>query len=472
MQQDDVVSSKNFLGHPIGLSVLFGTEMGERFCYYGNNALMPYYMLDFLFVGPRPSTVVGYATAKSIFESVYGPLGAQPLEALIYGTFAAFTYLSGLAGGGIADRFLGQTRAVILGACTMAAGEFMLIDPRLFFLALFVFVVGVGFLKPNVSTQVGGLYAPGDSRIDRAYSIFYIGVNIGALIAPLICGSLGHAGPGEPPRWHYGFAAAGAAMLVALCIFLIGLRVLPPDVRARRRAVDAARLGAARPGSTRLTAVERQTVGALFMVAFCNLFFWGCYGQQYSTIAIMAERNVDLRVGPILLYPEAIQSINPFFIFTLTPVVIAFWAWQSRRGREPAPVTKMAMGCAFTSLCFGLLILPGLAIDRGQHVSMAWLVAALALQTLGELYLFPVALSLFSRAAPARLASVMMAVNFLSLAVGNYLAGYLASFWSGMQKSVFFGMIAGIAALTALAILALSRVLNPMLAQPVPVAVP
>ena len=460
MQQDvSVTGSRQFLGHPLGLSVLFGTEMGERFCYYGNNALMPYYMIDFLFSGHRPDEVIGYAAVRSVFEGVYGPLAAQPLEALIYGTFAACTYLTGLAGGAIADRFLGQTRAVILGACTMAVGEFMLIDPRLFFPALLVFVIGVGFLKPNVSTQVGGLYGAGDARIDRAYSIFYIGVNMGALIAPLICGSLGHAAPGEPPRWQYGFAAAGIAMLLALGIFLLGLRVLPPDVRARRRAAEAATPAR----SQSLTHTERRTVGALFLIAFCNLFFWGCYGQQYSTIAIMAERNVDLRVGPVTLYPEVVQSINPFFIFTLTPLIIAFWAWQGRRGREPAPVTKMAMGCGFTALCFGLLILPGMAIDRGQHVGILWLVAAMALQTLGELYLFPVALSLFSRAAPARLASIMMAVNFLSLAVGNYLAGYLASFWSGMGKSVFFAMIACIALLTALAIFALSRVLNPML---------
>ena len=349
-------------------------------------------------------------------------------------------------------------RAVIIGAVIMATGEFLLTDPSLFFIALLVFVLGVGLLKPNIATQVGGLYEPGDHRIDSAYSIFYVGINIGALLAPLICGRLGHAAPGAPPTWQYGFAAAGAAMLVGLAIFVLGLRTLPPDVRARRKAAEAiSRQRTPSAASPSLTATERRTVVALVLVAFCNLFFWGCYGQQYSTIALMAQNNTNLSLGFITLHPEDIQSFNPFFIFAFTPLIIAFWSWQARRGREPAPVTKMAIGCLATAACFGLLAIAGLGIDRGAHVSILWLVAALAFQTVGELYLSPVGLSLFSRTAPAKLASIMMAVQFLSLAFGNYLAGYLASFWSGMGKASFFTMIAAIALSTAIAIWGLSR---------------
>ena len=435
--------------------------MWERFCYYGNNALLTYYLVDFLLVGHRASDVLGYATVKAAFESLYGPLAPQPLTAFIIGTFGAASYLSGLAGGAIADRYLGQTRAVLLGAVTMSVGEFMLTDPRLFFLALLVFVIGVGFLKPNIATQVGGLYQPRDPRVDRAYSIFYIGINLGALLAPIVCGRLGHAAPGEPPRWQYGFAAAGAGMLVGLLVFIVGLRWLPPDVRARRRAADR---GGPAPAA-RLTAIERRTVIALFLVAFCNLFFWGCYGQQYTTIALMAENHSNLSVGLMTLHPEDVQSFNPFYIFTLTPVVIAVWAWQAKHKSEPAPVTKMAIGCAATAACFALLIVPSIWIDRGQRVSVLWIAAALALQTVGELYLMPVALSLFSQAAPAKLVSVMMAVNYLSLAVGFYLAGYLGHFWESMSKVAFFGMIAGMGVATAITLFALSRVLNPVLAQ-------
>ena len=215
--------------------------------------------------------------------------------------------------------------------------------------------------------------------------------------------------------------------------------------------------------TTPLNPVERRTIAALFMVAFCNIFFWGCYGQQYSTIALMAQNNTDLSLGVASFKPEDVQSFNPFFIFTLTPAVIGFWAWQARRGREPSPVTKMAIGCALTASCFGLLAVPSLGIDHGQRASVVWLIAALALQTVGELYVSPVGLSLFSRTAPAKYLSVMMAVNFLSLSIGFYLAGYLASFWSDMRKAVFFGMISAIALATSMAIFAMSRVLDPML---------
>ena len=252
-------------------------------------------------------------------------------------------------------------------------------------------------------------------------------------------------------------------LLVSLIVFLIGLRWLPPDARARHRAAERSRRQTSSRSTERLTREERRTGAALFMVAFCNIFFWGCYGQQYSTIALMAQNNTDLSVGPLSFRPEDVQSFNPFFIFTLTPLVIAFWAWQAKRGREPAPVTKMAIGCTLTAACFGLLILPSVGIDRGAHPTVLWIVAALSMQTIGELYLSPVGLSLFSRTAPAKYMSVMMAVNFMSLSIGFYLSGYLASFWSSMEKTTFFTMIASIALGAAIAIFALSRILNPML---------
>jgi POT family proton-dependent oligopeptide transporter len=451
----------SFLGQPIGLSFLAGTEMWERFCYYGMRALLTYYMVDFLFIGGQPDHVIGYSAVKSVLQAIYGKLGPQPLAALIYGTYTASTYLTGIIGGTVADRYIGQRNAVLVGAVTMSVGEFMLTAPELFFIGLFVLVAGNGFLKPNITTQVGGLYRQGDRRIDRAYSIFYVFFNIGAFIAPPICGRLGHAAPGQPPHWQYGFAAAGIGMVIALVVFLIGLRYLPPDVRGRRKIAEAA-TGVA---EARLTPRERQAVIALVLVAFCNLFFWGCYEQQGISIALMAERNTDLSTWLGTFHPEDIQSFNPFFIFTLSPLIIAFWSWQSRRRREPSPVTKMAIGCGASALCYAMLILPGLSIDAGHKVGVIWLVAAMALLTTGELYLSPVGLSLFSKAAPAKLASLMMAVNFLSNFAGNYLAGYLGSFWAGMPKAAFFGMIAGVSGATMLAIFALSRVLNPILAR-------
>jgi len=446
---------RTLFGHPLGLSVLFGTEMWERFCYYGMRALLTFYMVQFLFLGGEPSHVLGYGAVKSALEWVYGPLKPQPLGALIYGLYTFGTYVSGVLGGYLADRFLGQRRAVILGALVMAAGEFMLVNPSLFFLGLLVLVAGNGFFKPNISTQVGGLYRPGDQRIDSAYSIFYVGINLGALIAPIICGRAAHFGSG-PPHWNYGFAAGGIGMLIGLAINLAGQGALPPDVRKRHKASAQA--------NAPLTSLDRRAIVALCAVAFFNLFFWGCYEQQGITLALMASDHTNLMTPIGQMDAEDIQSFNPFFIFTLTPVVIAFWAWQARRGREPGPVTKMAYGCAGAALCYALLIIPGLEIDGGQRVTWLWLLGAMALLTVGELYLSPVGLSLFSKAAPAKVASLMMAVNFLSNAAGNYLAGYLGTWWDAMGKGSYFIMIASITGVTAVALAVLSRVLQPVLA--------
>ncbi len=449
---------RGFLGHPVGLGFLAGTEMWERFCFYGMRALLTFYMVDFLFQGAEPQHILFYGTVKHALEAVYGPLGPQPMAALIYGTYTSCTYLTGILGGAIADRFLGQRWSVMLGAVIMSVGEFSLTRPELFFTGLLVMVIGTGFVKPNITTQVGGLYKPGDTRIDRAYSIFYMAFNVGAAIAPIIVGRLRQAPPGQPSHWGYGFAAAGVGMLIGLATFIVGQRSLPPDVRARRKIAEAA--GGA-PAA--LTARDKQAVFALCLVAVCNLFFWGCYEQQGITIALMAEQNTDLHTWFGTLAPEDIQSFNPLFIFPMTPFVIALWTRQARAGREPSPVTKMAIGSALTALCFGLLVIPAFSIDAGQKVGVWWLVGAMAVQTLGELYLSPVSLSLFSRAAPAKMASFMMGVNFLSNFAGNYMAGYLGSFWSGMSKVHFFGMIAGISAATAAAIFALSILLIPIL---------
>ncbi len=435
--------------------MLFGTELWERFCYYGMRALLTLYMVKFLFVDGRPEHVLGYAAVKSAFEYFSGPLDREQLASLLYGSYTAIAYLACLLGGFVADNFLGQRRAVLLGGVTMAVGEFLLAQPALFFVGLLVLVFGNGFFKPNISTQVGGLYKPGDTRIDSAYSIFYVGINLGALIAPLVTGRAAGI-DGNDPHYSWGFVAAGIGMLFALAINLAGRHTLPPDVRGRR--LQSAEAHAP------LTALDKRAVVALCVVALLNVFFWGCYEQQGIPIALMAADNSNLSApfGTHIGIAD-VQSFNPFFIFALTPIIIAIWRWQAKRGAEPSPVLKMAVGCAFTTAAFALLIIPGFAIDAGGKPTWLWLLGAMAVLTVGELYLSPVGLSLFSKAAPAKLASLMMAVNFLSNAGGNYLAGYLGTFWDKMPKSHFFMMIAAIAGATAVAIFLLSFVLRPVL---------
>src|SRR5579863_1336198 len=227
-------------GHPKGLAFLFTTEMWERFSYYGMRALLVLYMTKYLLVSDHAGTVLGLAGIKSALEALFGPLDVQPLSSQIYGFYTALVYLTPIFGGLLADRVLGQRRTVVIGATLMAIGHFMMAVQSLFLFALLALILGNGAFKPNISTQVGGLYTPGDHRRDRAYSIFYVGINIGAFLAPLVCGTLG-----EEAGFHYGFAAAGVGMLIGLSIYLYALKFLPPDQLHARPVARAAEIGRA-----------------------------------------------------------------------------------------------------------------------------------------------------------------------------------------------------------------------------------
>src|ERR1700761_938596 len=216
--------SGELFGHPRGLTFLFTTEMWERFSYYGMRSLLVLYMTKYLLLADHSGGVIGLGAVKRALEDIFGPLDVQPLSSQIWGFYTGLVYFTPIFGGLLADRVLGRRRTVVVGAVLMAFGHFMMASERLFLFALLALILGSGCFKPNISTQVGGLYAPGDPRRDRAYSIFYVGINLGAFLAPLICGTLG-----EEAGWHYGFAAAGVGMCIGLCIYLYALPTLPPD---------------------------------------------------------------------------------------------------------------------------------------------------------------------------------------------------------------------------------------------------
>src|SRR5580692_9430922 len=218
-------------GHPRGLTYLFTTEMWERFSYYGMRSLLVLYMTKYLLLPAHSGDVHGLTTVKSALEAVFGPLDVQPLSSQIWGLYTGLVYLTPVFGGLLADRVLGQRRTVVIGATLMAIGHFMMAVEQLFLFALLALILGSGAFKPNISTQVGGLYPPGDPRRDRAYSIFYVGINIGAFLAPLICGTLG-----EKVGWHWGFAAAGVGMTLALAVYLHAIPMLPMDEMHRVKA--------------------------------------------------------------------------------------------------------------------------------------------------------------------------------------------------------------------------------------------
>ncbi len=449
-------SSGDLLGHPRGLAFLFATEMWERFSYYGMRALLVLYMVKHLLLPGAAERVWGYGALKGGLELLFGPLAVQPLASQIYGFYTALVYATPILGGLLADRLLGQRRMVVIGALLMAAGHFLMAFEALFFLALLLLILGNGAFKPNISTQVGGLYAPEDRRRDRAYSIFYVGINIGAFFSPLVCGTLG-----ETLGWHYGFTAAGIGMVIGLGIYLCGQRALPPDPLAQRQARGAAR--------TALAPEERRAILALLVLALFTVFFWAGYEQQGNTIALWADDFTDRSVALGRWQSEIpttwFQAVNPFLIFALTPVVVALWARQARRGGEPSTVAKMALGCG--GLALANLVMVGAAAQAGAagRASWLWLLLYFLILTWAELYLSPVGLSLVTKLAPARLLSLLMGAWLATSFLGNFLAGWLGSLWSGMDKAMFFALIAAIAAAAGAGIALCGRWLRPVLPE-------
>lgn len=446
-----VAPGNDILGHPRGLFVLFFTEMWERFSYYGMRSLLVLYMTGYLFAEiEKGKEVVGFSLLRAGIESVFGPLTNQALSSQIYGLYTGLVYLTPVFGGLIADQYLGQKRSVYWGALLMGIGHFLMASERLFLLALLFLIVGNGFFKPNISTQVGGLYAPADPRRDRAYMIFYMGVNLGAFLAPLVCGTLG-----QKIGWHYGFGAAGIGMIVAIAVFHLGQKHLGPELRATMNAANAA------PRSREpLSRDEWKRLIALMTVCAVTVMFWGIYEQQGNTLQLLADRQADWRVFGWTMPSSWFQSFNPLLIFVLTPFLNRYWRWQSARGAEPASITKMGLGCVIMGAGFGLLLFLLHGLPAGQKLHWLWLFACVFFFTVGEIYLSPVGLSFVTKMAPAKIVSMMMGVWLLASFFGNYLAGYLGSYYQKLGPENFFGIMIALSLAATGMLLLLARSLR------------
>jgi len=454
--------------HPRGLTFLFTTEMWERFSFYGMRSLLVLYMTKFLLLEDHSSNVIGLSTLHRALEGVFGPLDVQPLSSQIWGLYTGLVYFTPIFGGLLADRVLGQRRTVVIGAVLMAFGHFMMAVEQLFLFALLALILGSGCFKPNISTQVGGLYAAGDPRRDRAYSIFYVGINLGAFLAPLVCGTLG-----ETVGWHYGFAAAGVGMVIGLCIYLYALPLLPADEmhKAQRkefRSSAAKQLPHPNPpplAGERREGVERRAVLALLALFVPNTLFWAAYEQMGNTIILWADDYTDRSIDALHLFGLTAQipttwflAVNPFMIFAFTPFVVALWARQAARGAEPSTITKMAYGCFGVAIAYLIMVAAALSVSDtavssvSANASWLWLLAYFVVITIAELYLSPVGLSYVTKVAPARLISLMMGVWLATSFTGGFLSGYIGSFWSRMAKPEFFLLVAGVAALAGVMI--------------------
>ena len=416
-----MTAEPTWFGHPRGLTVLFLTNMWEQFSYYGMRALLVYYMTKQLLL-------------------------AQGTSSLVYGVYTACAYFTPLIGGLIADRLLGKKRAIIIGGSVMALGHFMMTLEPLLYVALATIAIGNGLFLPSLPSQIGDLYARGDPRAGRAYNVYYVGVNIGGFLAPLICGTLG-----EVLGWHWGFGAAGVGMVAGLVIYLGGQRYLPaplPPVRVEQPAAPR-------------TGLARDTVLLLFGVGVAVTVFRGAYEQIGNTLALWADSGVDKMAGSFSIPMTWFISINPLCVMLLTPVLLAWWRKRESAGHNPAPTRRMATGALIVGASY--LLLAALATTSGDGgVHWAWFALFWVVLTFGELFILPTGLGLFARLAPPKFGATTVASWFLASFAGSLAAGVVGTLWAHMSNPAFFVLLAGICALSALGL----RLLAPLKADP------
>jgi POT family proton-dependent oligopeptide transporter len=438
--------------HPLALYLLFFTEMWERFSYYGMRALLVYYMTKHILLDEWKDKVIGHAAIMGGLTKVFGIMDLDAQSSQIYGLYTAFVYLTPLAGGMIADRFIGQRKSVYVGGIIMACGQFVLTQDSLFYIGLLLLIIGNGFFKPNISTQVGALYPQGDERRDRAFMIFYVGINVGALLAPLVCGTLG-----EKVGWGYGFGSAGVGMIAGLVLYTFAQKYLAPDnVMKKKAAAEDVAVSEQKKQEAEAKGFTKDEWGriiGLCTLCLLNVLFWGVYEQQGNTLAKWADKHTDRLLLGWEVPGSWLQAVNPAMIFAFTPIIIGFWKKQAAQGKEPSSVAKMATGCGIMGVGYALMALAAI-VSGGQGASVLWLVGATVLLTLGELYLSPVGLSLVTKVAPTRVVSMMMGMWFISSFLGNYLQGFLGTYWNKMPKSTFFFMLTGLSFLAAGSMLA------------------
>ena len=529
----------NNTGHPKGLYLLFVTEMAERFSYYGMRALFVLYLV------------------AAFYDS--------SMASQIYGSYTGLVYLTPLLGGYIADRYWGNRRSIVFGGLVMAVGQFLMfasaclvkqsiftengpIDESvdntlslwLMFGGLACLIFGNGFFKPNISTMVGDLYEPVDHRKDSAFTIFYMGINTGALLAPFVCGTTGNGNWADPSAFKWGFFCAGVAMIISVVVFVLlrdkylvtpeGLQIgLAPaqselrkekDAEAKAAAEDAGKVQVANSPvrmwgciigaivlfvlfslnvesfndyisaaiyaisialpvfiitDRGLTHVEKCRIGVIYIIAVFVIFFWSAFEQAGSSLTIFAEKQCDRFIGDWEMPTTFFQSINPVTVVVFAPIIATLWEMLNKYKLEPFSPAKQAIGLALLAIGYVVIAVATYGVEPGQKVSMWWLFALYFIHTMGELCLSPIGLSMVNKLSPARLASLLMGVWFMSNAAANILAGMLATLlpegdqtksFCGFEitnLTEFFGLFAVMAGVASIVLFALCPLLKRMM---------
>lgn len=437
-----VKDTSGLAGHPKGLMTLFFTEMWERFSYYGMRALLVLYMTTAIAEGG-----LGYDTPKA---------------SRIYGLYTAAVYVMAIPGGFVADWILGAHKSVLLGGIIIAAGHYMMAIPSetTFFVGLVLIVLGTGLLKPNISSMVGSLYVENDERRDAGFSIFYMGINLGAFLAPLVTGTLAQSqwwkdiltgmGFNSDSSWHWGFGAAGVGMTLGLIQYVFGSQRLREVGALRRRSTSSATKDETAPATVEselTTAEASKRVGAIFILFFFTILFWTAFEQAGSSLTLFADRLTNNSVLGNEFPSSWWQSVNSLFVISLAPVFGVIWIKLGKF--EPSSPIKFSLGLILVGLgC--LILVPASNMSASGKVSPLWLLAVYFLHTVGELCLSPVGLSTVTKLAPPKLVGLMMGVWFLAASLGNYAAGYIAGFFDANDTGILVTLFATLTAVTVI----------------------
>jgi len=427
-----------FFGHPAGLGWLSFCELWERFSYYGMQALLVLYLTNYLFLPQNIGHVAGIDAVRGFIERATGPRSPQQLASAVFGLYAGLVYLTPLFGGLLADRLLGRTKTIVIGACLMALGHFLMAFEASFFIALVCLLIGVGCFKGNIAAQVGELYAPGDKRRASAFQIFMLAVQLAVILAPIVCGTLG-----EKVAWHWGFGAAGVGMLIGLVVYLAGRRWLPPEQPPGRRG-DAVQAAQARPG---MTGAEKARL--VLLVALIPVLMLSIVGNQQfnNAFPLWSQKYMDLVLFGWQVPVTWLQAVDAFVSTGTMVASIAFWRWWSVRRREPDELTKMALGSLLAAGAPALLIIAAGLIDTThEKVSFVWTLGYTIVNDLGFANVLPVGLALYSRVAPKRLEGLMLGMYYLHLFLANTFVGWLAGFLETMPGREFWGLHAALVA--------------------------
>ncbi|MBV1909021.1 MAG: peptide MFS transporter [Kangiellaceae bacterium] len=442
---------QEFMGHPKGLAYIVFTEAWERFSFYGMQALLVLYMVRYLYLDGNIEQVAGFETFKGIVESIFGTLSNDALAKQTAGLYIGLIYFFPVFGGLLGDKVIGRTRAVLLGAVFMAIGHFLMAFEHTFLLALSALILGSGLLKGNLAAQVGGLYKRLDQRRDTAFSVYNVAINIGATIAPLVCGTLG-----ELYGWHYGFGAAGIGMLVGITIYWKGRRYLPAD-----------NIDKTDNPIKELTRNDGKIVAAIVLIILLAAFYWTVQSQVWITYPLWIAERVDHTLFGWSMPVTWFQSIDNFAVLIFAPIVIWRWRILAQRELEPAVITKLIKGFFTFAFAYGLIIfgewLANSSITSGQKVHIIWPVLFHLICGWGFMHLGPIFMALISRTAPVSINTMMVSGYYLSIFAGGTLSGWLGKFYETMSPIEFWLMHIAIVSSGGILIWLLSKPLTRLL---------